>query len=293
MNEVFGVPLPALLGQLTIGLINGSFYAILSLGLTVIFGMLRVVNFTHGAQFTLGAFGAWALLKHLDMSYWWALVLVPLCAAAFGAFSERVLLRRLYQMNELYQLLLTFGMALLIEGLLTVGFGSSGVPYENPLPGGINLGFMFLPKYRAWIIGLSLLVCIATWYAIERTKLGATLRAAVERPELLRTFGIDVPRLITLTYGLGVGLAALAGVLAAPIDQIKPLMGSGMVITVFAVVVIGGMGSIAGSIVTGFVLGLLESLTKVYYPPASSIVIFLVMTLVIVLKPAGLFGRTA
>jgi branched-chain amino acid transport system permease protein len=291
MNDIFSVPLTAMLGQLTIGLINGSFYAMLSLGLTVIFGMLRVVNFAHGAQFTLGAFGAWALLQYLNIPYWGALLIAPLFAALLGMATERLLLRKLYQMNELFQLLMTFGMALFIEGLLTVAYGSSGVPYANPLPGGFDLGFMFLPRYRAWIISISVLVCLVTWYAIERTRLGATLRAAVERPDLLRTFGINVPRLVTLTYGLGVALAALAGVLAAPIDQVKPLMGSGLVITVFAVVVIGGMGSIAGSVVTGFALGLLEALTKVYYPPASSVVIFLVMVAVIVLRPAGLFGR--
>jgi branched-chain amino acid transport system permease protein len=292
MTDVFGVPLPALLGQLTIGLINGAFYAMLSLGLTVIFGMLRVVNFTHGAQFTLGAFGAWALLTYLKIPYWGALVLAPLGAALLGMASERLLLRRLYQMNELFQLLLTFGMALIIEGLLTVAYGSSGIPYDNPIPGGFDLGFMFMPYYRAWIITASVLACFATWYGIERTRLGAYLRAATERPDLVRTFGIDVPRLVTLTYGLGVGLAALAGVLAAPVDQVKPLMGAGIVITVFAVVVIGGMGSIAGSVLTGFALGLLEALTKVYYPPASSVVIFLIMAVVILFKPAGLFGRT-
>ena len=292
MNDVFGVPLPALLGQLTIGLINGSFYAMLSLGLTVIFGMLRVVNFTHGAQFTLGAFGAWALLHYLKVPYWGALLLAPLGAALIGMASERLLLRRLYQMNELYQLLLTFGLALIIEGLLTVGYGSSGIPYDNPMPGGFDMGFMFMPYYRAWIITASMMACFATWYGIERTRLGAYLRAATERPDLVRTFGIDVPRLITLTYGLGVALAALAGVLAAPVDQVKPMMGSGIVITVFAVVVIGGMGSIAGSVVTGFALGVLEALTKVYYPPASSVVIFLIMAIVILVKPTGLFGRS-
>lgn len=279
------------MGQLTLGLINGAFYAVMSLGLTVIFGMLRVINFTHGAQFTLGAFGAWMLLSYLNIPYWGALLIVPLVMAVFGIVMERTLLRRLYEMNHLFQLLLTFGMALMIEGLLSVAYGSSGKPYDNPLQGGFRLGFMFLPYYRAWVVTVSLIVCFGTWYAIERTKLGAYLRASTDNPDLVRTFGINVPRLMTLTYGFGVALAALAGVLAAPMDQVKPLMGSGLIITVFAVVVIGGMGSILGSIVTGFSLGILEALTKVYFPPASSVVIFLVMAVVILIKPAGLFGR--
>ena len=291
MIDIFGVPLPALAGQLTLGLINGAFYAMLSLGLTVIFGMLQVINFTHGAQFTLGAFGAWMLLTYLRIPYWAALVIAPLAVALLGMLAERTLLRRLYDMSELFQLLLTFGLALIIEGLLGVAYGSSGLPYDNPMPGGMDLGFMFLPYYRAWIITASLIACLATWYAIERTRLGANLRAAAERPDLVRTFGIPVPKLMTLTYGLGVALAALAGVLAAPMDQVRPLMGSGLIITVFAVVVIGGMGSVLGSVVTGFALGLLESLTKVYYPPASSVVIFLIMAIVILIKPTGLFGR--
>ena len=291
MTDIFGIPLPALMGQLTLGLINGAFYAVMSLGLTVIFGMLRVINFTHGAQFTLGAFGAWMLLSYLNIPYWGALLIVPLVMAVFGIVMERTLLRRLYEMNHLFQLLLTFGMALMIEGLLSVAYGSSGKPYDNPLQGGFRLGFMFLPYYRAWVVTVSLIVCFGTWYAIERTKLGAYLRASTDNPDLVRTFGINVPRLMTLTYGFGVALAALAGVLAAPMDQVKPLMGSGLIITVFAVVVIGGMGSILGSIVTGFSLGILEALTKVYFPPASSVVIFLVMAVVILIKPAGLFGR--
>ena len=291
MTDIFGIPLPALMGQLTLGLINGAFYAVMSLGLTVIFGMLRVINFTHGAQFTLGAFGAWMLLSYFNIPYWGALLIVPLVMAVFGILIERTLLRRLYEMNHLFQLLLTFGMALMIEGLLSVAYGSSGKPYDNPLQGGFRLGFMFLPYYRAWVVTASLIVCFGTWYAIERTKLGAYLRAATDNPDLVRTFGINVPRLMTLTYGFGVALAALAGVLAAPMDQVKPLMGSGLIITVFAVVVIGGMGSILGSIVTGFSLGILEALTKVYFPPASSVVIFLVMAVVILIKPAGLFGR--
>lgn len=291
MTDIFGIPLPALMGQLTLGLINGAFYAVMSLGLTVIFGMLRVINFTHGAQFTLGAFGAWMLLSYFNIPYWGALLIVPLVMAVFGILIERTLLRRLYEMNHLFQLLLTFGMALMIEGLLSVAYGSSGKPYDNPLQGGFRLGFMFLPYYRAWVVTASLIVCFGTWYAIERTRLGAYLRAATDNPDLVRTFGINVPRLMTLTYGFGVALAALAGVLAAPMDQVKPLMGSGLIITVFAVVVIGGMGSILGSIVTGFSLGILEALTKVYFPPASSVVIFLVMAVVILIKPAGLFGR--
>ncbi len=291
MTDIFGIPLPALMAQLTLGLINGAFYAVMSLGLTVIFGMLRVINFTHGAQFTLGAFGAWMLLSYLGIPYWGALVVVPFGMAILGVVIERTLLQRLYEMNHLFQLLLTFGLALIIEGLLAVAYGSSGKPYDNPIPGGINLGFMFLPYYRAWVVTASLVVCLGTWLAIERTKLGAYLRASTDNPELVRTFGINVPRLMTLTYAFGVALAALAGVLAAPMDQVKPLMGSGLIITVFAVVVIGGMGSILGSIVTGFALGLLEALTKVYFPPASSVVIFLVMAIVILIKPAGLFGR--
>lgn len=293
MDNLFGIPLPALAGQLTLGLINGAFYAMLSLGLTVIFGMLRLINFTHGAQFTVGAFGAWMAMQYLKLPYWAALVLVPMAVAALGMLAERTLLRRVYEMDELFQLLLTFGLALMIEGLLSVAYGSSGLPYDNPMPGGIDLGFMFLPYYRAWIITASVLACLATWVAIERTRLGAYLRAATEEPHLVRTFGINVPRMVTLTYGFGVALAALAGVLAAPMDQVKPAMGSGLIITVFAVVVIGGMGSIPGSVVTGFALGLLEALAKVYYPPASSVVIFLIMTAVILFRPVGLFGRAA
>lgn len=291
MGDIFGVPLPALLGQLTLGLINGAFYAVMSLGLTVIFGMLRVINFTHGAQFTLGAFGAWALLSYAGVPYWGAIVLVPLAMALLGIAIERTLLKRLYEINHLFQLLLTFGLAQIIEGLLAVAYGSSGKPYDNPLPGGMNLGFMFLPYYRAWVVVASLALCFGTWYAIERTRLGAYLRAATDNPDLVRTFGINVPRLMTVTYAFGVALAALSGVLAAPIDQVKPSMGANLVIVVFAVVVIGGMGSILGSIVTGFTLGLLEGLTKVYYPPAASVVIFLVMAGVLLVKPAGLFGR--
>jgi len=291
MTELFGVPLPAVMGQLTLGLINGAFYALMSLGLTVIFGMLRVINFTHGAQFTLGAFGAWALLSYFQVPYWAALLLAPLPIGLVSMLFERTLLRRLYDMDHMFQLLLTFGVGLVIEGLLAVAYGSTGKPYDNPIPGGINLGFMFLPYYRAWVVTASLLLCFGTWFAIERTQLGAYLRASTDNRDLVRTFGINVPRLMTITYGIGVGLAALAGVLAAPMDQVRPTMGSGLVITVFAVVVIGGMGSVLGSILTGFALGLLESVTKVYYPPLSNVVIFIIMVSVIMVKPNGLFGR--
>ncbi|MFO1327181.1 MAG: branched-chain amino acid ABC transporter permease [Rubrivivax sp.] len=297
--EIFGVPLPALAGQLLVGLINGSFYALLSLGLAIIFGLLNMVNFAHGAQYMMGAFVAWLLLNQLPalggpkLGYWWSLLLAPLIVAGFGAVLERLLLRRLYQLDPVYGLLLTFGIGLIIEGLFRNAFGSTGLPYPIPreLAGGQRLGFMFLPNYRAWVIVASLLLCAATWYAIERTRLGATLRAATENPPLLQAFGVDVPRLITLTYALGVGLAALAGVMAAPIYQVSPQMGSDLIIVVFAVVVIGGMGSIAGSIATGFGLGVLEGLTKVFYPEASNTVIFVIMALVLMVRPAGLFGQ--
>lgn len=292
MTDIFGVPLPALLGQLTLGLVNGAFYAMLSLGLAVIFGLLNVVNFAHGAQFTMGAFCAWMLLRYFNIPYWGALVLAPLAVGLIGVALEKTLLRRLYGMSDLYQLLLTFGLALVFEGLLAILFGSSGLPYDNPMPGGINLGFMFLPYYRAWVLTFSIVICALTWYSIERTRLGAYLRAATEKPELVRAFGVNVPRMITLTYGLGVALAALAGVLAAPIDQVKPSMGSGLIITVFAVVVIGGMGSLFGAILTGFGLGMIEALTKVYYPQGSSVAIFMIMTFVLLVKPSGLFGKT-
>lgn len=292
MIDIFGIPLPALLGQLTLGVINGAFYAMLSLGLAVIFGLLNVVNFAHGAQFTMGAFGAWMLLRYLQIPYWGALVLAPLAVGLIGVALEKTLLRRLYGMSDLYQLLLTFGLALIFEGLLSILYGSSGLPYDNPMPGGINLGFMFLPYYRAWVVTFSVLICALTWYGVERTRLGSYLRAATEKPELVRAFGVNVPRMITLTYGLGVALAALAGVLAAPMDQVKPSMGSGLIITVFAVVVIGGMGSLFGAILTGFGLGMVEALTKVYYPQGASVAIFLIMTVVLLLKPSGLFGKT-
>jgi branched-chain amino acid transport system permease protein len=290
MFELLGIPPQALFGQLLLGLINGAFYAMLSLGLAVIFGLLNVINFTHGAQYMMGAFGAWMLLNYLGIPFWGALVLSPLVVAVVGMVIERTLLRRLYHLDHLYGLLLTFGLALIIEGLFRRQYGSSGLPYDNPLPGGTNLGFMFLPNYRGFVVVASLIVCIATWYVIERTKLGSYLRAATERPDLVQAFGIDVPRMITLTYGFGVGLAALAGVLAAPAYQVSPTMGSNLIIVVFAVVVIGGMGSIMGAIVTGFGLGVIEGLTKVFYPEASSTVIFVIMAIVLMVKPAGLFG---
>jgi len=290
MFELLGIPPQALFGQLLLGLINGAFYAMLSLGLAVIFGLLNVINFTHGAQYMMGAFGAWMLLNYAGVPFWGALILSPLIVAVIGMIIERTLLRRLYHLDHLYGLLLTFGLALIIEGLFRRQYGSSGLPYNNPLPGGTNLGFMFLPNYRAFVVVASLVVCIATWFVIERTKLGSYLRAATERPDLVQAFGIDVPRMITLTYGFGVGLAALAGVLAAPAYQVSPTMGSNLIIIVFAVVVIGGMGSIMGAIVTGFGLGVIEGLTKVFYPEASSTVIFVIMAIVLMVKPAGLFG---
>jgi branched-chain amino acid transport system permease protein len=293
MTEIFGIPTQALFGQLLIGLINGSFYAMLSLGLAVIFGLLNIINFTHGAQYMMGAFCAWFLLTKFGVGYWWALAVTPLAVGAFGMFIERTMLSRLYKLDHLYGLLLTFGLALIIQGAFRNEFGSSGLPYQIPseLSGGINLGFMFLPKYRAWVIVASVIVCLATWFVIERTRLGAYLRAATENPALVQAMGINVPRMITLTYGFGVGLAALAGVMAAPIYQVNPLMGADMIIVVFAVVVIGGMGSILGSILTGFGLGIVEGLTKVFYPEASNTVIFVVMVIVLLVKPAGLFGR--
>jgi len=292
MSEVFGIPTQALFGQLMIGLINGSFYALLSLGLAVIFGLLNIINFTHGAQYMMGAFCAWFLLNKLGVSYWWALALAPIVVGATGMVIERLMLARLYQLDHLYGLLLTFGLALIIQGLFRQQFGSTGLPYAMPkvLEGGQNLGFMYLPIYRAWLVVFSLAVCLATWFMIEKTKLGSYLRAATENPQLVQAFGINVPRMVTLTYGFGVGLAALAGVMAAPIYSVNPLMGEHLIIVVFAVVVIGGMGSIMGSIITGFVLGLVEGLTKVFYPEASNTVIFIIMAIVLMIRPAGLFG---
>jgi branched-chain amino acid transport system permease protein len=293
--EIFGIPSQALFGQLLIGLINGSFYALLSLGLAVIFGMLNIINFTHGAQYMLGAFAAYFLLNGLGINYWAALIIAPIAVGITGVIIERVFLQWLYKLDHLYGLLLTFGLALIIEGLFRNYFGSSGLPYRVPdaLQGGQNLGFMFLPNYRAWVVVFSLFVCIATWFIIERTRLGANLRAATENPTLVRAFGINVPRMITLTYGFGVGLAALAGVMAAPIYSVSPQMGADLIIIVFAVVVIGGMGSIMGAIVTGFGLGVIEGLTKVFFPEASNTVIFVIMAIVLLIRPAGLFGRRA
>jgi len=290
MFELLGVAPQALMGQLLLGLINGAFYALLSLGLAVIFGLMNVINFTHGAQYMMGAFAAWMLLQYLGVPYWGALVLSPLIVGAIGIVIERLLISRLYHLDHLYGLLLTFGLALIIEGLFRQRFGASGLPYTNPIPGGQNLGFMFLPWYRGWVVVFSLVICLSTWYLIEKTKLGSYLRAATERPDLVQAFGINVPRMITFTYGGGVALAALAGVLAAPIYTVNPTMGSNLIIVVFAVVVIGGMGSIMGSIVTGFGLGLIEGFTKVFYPEASNTVIFVIMAIVLMVRPQGLFG---
>jgi branched-chain amino acid transport system permease protein len=286
-------PLPLLMAELLIGLINGSFYAMLSLGLAVIFGMLGIINFTHGAQYMMGAFTAYLLLNFLGIGYWWSLAVAPVVVGAFGIVLERLFICHLYRLDHLYGLLLTFGLSLILEGLFRQEWGASGLPYSIPdgLVGAYNLGFMFLPIYRGWVIVASVAICFGTWFAIERTRLGSYLRAATENPTLVQAFGIDVPRMITLTYGFGVALAALAGVLAAPIYQVSPLMGSNIIITVFAVVVIGGMGSILGSIVSGFVLGLIEGLTKVFWPEASSTAIFVIMAIVLLVKPAGFFGR--
>jgi branched-chain amino acid transport system permease protein len=291
--EVFGIPLQGLLSQLLIGLINGSFYAILSLGLAIIFGLLNIINFAHGALYMTGAFVAWMALTYLGIGYWAALVVAPAVVGLLGIVIERSLLRWLYKLDHLYGLLLTFGLALIIEGLFRYFFGISGQSYDVPevFHGGFDLGFMFLPKYRGWVIVISLAVCLATWFMIERTKLGSYLRAGTENPQLVQALGINVPLMITLTYGYGVALAAFAGVLAAPIFQVNPVMGSNLIIVVFAVVVIGGMGSILGSIVTGLGLGLVEALTKVYYPEASAVVIFVIMVIVLLLRPAGLFGK--
>ena len=290
MSEIFGIPVAVILGQLTLGLVNGSFYALLSLGLAIIFGMLRVINFAHGALYMLGAFTAYLLLAYAGIGYWPALIV-----GLFGALVERLCLRQLYKIDPLYGLLFTFGMALTIEGTFRYLYGSSGQPYAVPaeLAGARNIGFMFLPVYRGWVVIASLIVCIGTWLLIEKTKLGAYLRAATENSTLVQVFGVNVPVLLTLTYGFGVALAAFAGVLAAPIYQVSPLMGSNMIIIVFAVVVVGGMGSIMGAIVTGYMLGIAEGLTKVFYPEASNIVIFVIMAIVLLIRPAGLFGRDA
>jgi len=291
--EIFGIPLQAFLGQLLLGLVNGSFYAMLSLGLAVIFGLLNVINFAHGTLYMMGAFLAWMGLNYFGINYWLMLLLAPLLVGLFGIVIERTMLRWLYKLDHLYGLLLTFGITLLVEGLFRSFYGVSGQPYSVPavLQGATNLGFMYLPNYRGWVVVASLAVCLATWFVIEKTKLGAYLRAGTENPKLVEAFGVNVPLMVTLTYGFGVALAAFAGVLAAPIIQVSPLMGSHLIITVFAVVVIGGMGSILGSIVTGLGLGVIEGLTRVFYPEASATVVFVIMAIVLMIRPAGLFGR--
>ena len=291
MELILGVPAPLLLGQLMLGLINGATYAMLSLGLAVIFGMLNVINFAHGAQYMLGAFVAWMMGNWLGLGFWYALFLAPLLVGAAGIIIERVFLRHLYDKDHLFGLLFTFGLAMVIEGLFRYKFGSTGQLYTNPVPGGLNLGFMFLPYYRVFVVVAALSICFGTWFMIERTRLGAYLRAATEDPVLVRAFGINVPLLITLTYGFGVALAALAGVLAAPIQNVSPLMGANVIIVVFAVVVIGGLSSIMGSIITGFALGVIEGLAKVFTPEMSNTVVFIIMAIVLLLRPAGLFGQ--
>ena len=293
MTEIFGIPIQALLGQLLLGLVNGSFYAVLSLGLAVIFGLLNIINFAHGALYMLGAFVAWMGLQYLGLNYWLMLVLTPLLVGVFGIIIERMLIRHLYKLDHLYGLLLTFGITLLLEGLFRSIYGVSGQPYSTPalLQGGVNLGFMYLPIYRGWVVVASLAVCFATWFIIEKTRLGALLRAGTENPKLVEAFGVNVPLMVTLTYGFGVGLAGFAGALAAPVMQVSPLMGSNLIIVVFAVVVIGGMGSIMGSILTGLGLGVIEGLTKVFWPEASNTVVFIIMVIVLLLRPAGLFGK--
>ncbi len=291
--EIFGIPIQAFLGQLLLGLVNGSFYAMLSLGLAVIFGLLGIVNFAHGALYMMGAYVAWIGMDKFGINYWWSLILAPLVVGAVGVVIERTLLKHLYKIDPIYGLLLTFGLALIAEGVFRDQFGVSGQSYDVPelLQGATNLGFMVLPNYRAWVVFASLIVCLGTWFTIERTRLGALLRAGTENPALVQAFRINVPVMVMLTYGAGAGLAALAGVLAAPVIQITPLMGSNLIIVVFAVVVIGGMGSILGSILTGLALGLIEGLTKVFYPEASSIVVFVIMAIVLMIRPAGLFGK--
>ncbi|SAL18373.1 inner-membrane translocator [Caballeronia turbans] len=291
--EIFGIPLAAMMSQLLLGLVNGSFYAILSLGLAVIFGLLNVINFAHGALFMLGAMLAWMGYSYFNIPYWAMLLLAPIVVGLFGVVVERSMLRWLYKLDHLYGLLLTFGLTLVIEGVFRSIYGSSGQPYDVPslLSGATNLGFMFLPNYRAWVVAASLAVCFATWFVIEKTRIGAYLRAGTENPKLVEAFGVNVPMMITLTYGFGVALAAFAGVLAAPVIQVSPLMGQSMIITVFAVVVIGGMGSIMGSILTGLLLGVIEGFTRVFYPEASATVVFVIMAIVLMIRPAGLFGK--
>ncbi len=293
--EIFGIPLQAFLGQLLLGLVNGAFYAMLSLGLAVIFGLLGIVNFAHGALYMLGAFAAWIMMDQLGLNYWWALVLAPLTVGILGMVIERLFLKHLYKLDPLYGLLLTFGLSLIAEGIFRELYGVSGQNYSVPelLSGATNLGFMVLPNYRAWVVLVSLVVCLGTWFLIERTRLGAYLRAGTENAQLVQAFGVNVPMMVMLTYGAGAALAALAGVLAAPIIQVNPLMGSNLIIVVFAVVVIGGMGSILGSVITGLGLGIVEGLTRVFYPEASNIVVFVIMVLVLMIRPAGLFGKEA
>jgi branched-chain amino acid transport system permease protein len=293
MMMILGIPAPLLFGQLLLGVVNGAFYALMSLGLAIIFGMLNIVNFAHGALFMLGAFTAWGLLNYAGIGYWWALLLAPLIVGAFGVLLERLFISKLYKLDHLYGLLLTFGLALILEGLVRNYYGSSGLPYRIPsqLQGAQNLGFMIMPNYRGWVVIAALVMCVITWLVIEKTSIGAKLRAATENAPLVQSFGINVPLMITLTYGAGVALAAFAGVLAAPIYSVNPNMGANFIIVVFAVVVIGGMGSILGSIVTGFGLGIVEGLTRVFYPEGSATVIFVVMVIVLLARPAGLFGR--
>lgn len=293
MTTLFEVPLSALMGQLMLGLVNGSFYAILSLGLAVIFGMLRIINFAHGAFFMMGAFFSWMSLNYFGISYWWSLLLVPLAVGVIGVVIERSLLQWLYKLDHLYGLLLTFGLALIIEGVFRNEYGVSGQPYAVPdaLKGAMNLGFMYLPVYRGWVIVASLAVCFLTWFMVERTRLGSYLRAATENPALTQAFGINVPVMVMLTYGFGVALASFAGVLAAPVLQVSPMMGSQLIIVVFAVVVIGGMGSILGAIITGLSLGVIEGLAKLFYPEVSATIVFIIMAIVLLFRPAGLFGR--
>ena len=295
MTELFGIPLQALLGQLLLGLVNGSFYALLSLGLAVIFGLLGIVNFAHGALYMMGAYAAWILLDSFGIDYWFALILVPLVIGVIGVVVERLFLKRLYTLDPVYGLLLTFGLALIAEGVFRDHYGVSGQSYSVPeaLQGATDVGFMILPNYRAWVVVASLTVCFAAWFLIEKTRLGSTLRAATENATLVQAFGVNVPLMVTLTYGAGAALAGLAGVLAAPVIQVTPLMGSNLIIVVFAVVVIGGMGSILGSIVTGLLLGLVEGLTRVFYPEASNVVVFVIMIIVLLFRPAGLFGKSA
>ena len=295
MTDLLGIPIQALLGQLLLGLVNGSFYAVLSLGLAVIFGLLNIINFAHGALYMLGAFVAWMGLQYLGLNYWVMLIVAPIVVGAFGILLERTLIRHLYKLDHLCGLLLTFGLTLLIEGVFRSMYGVSGQPYATPaaLQGAVNLGFMFLPIYRGWVVVASIAVCLVTWFVIEKTRLGALLRAGTENPKLVEAFGVNVPLIVTLTYGFGVALAGFAGVLAAPIMQVSPLMGSNLIIVVFAVVVIGGMGSIMGSILTGLGLGIIEGLTKVFWPEASNTVVFIIMVIVLLLRPAGLFGKQA